>query len=55
MIKLFKPKWKIIKTIWPYPEGYGAYKEDLFGKRTIISTGLTKEQALEEAKQLNNG
>ena len=53
--RLFEPKWKVIRTIWPYPEGWGVYKEDFFGgKRTVLDTGLTKEQAQEECDKLNN-
>ena len=44
-MKIFgRRKWKVAKTIWPYPEGYGTvfYQR---GKMTIVDTGLTKEQA----------
>lgn len=54
MITLFKSKWKTIRTIWPYKEGYGVYKEDWLGKKTVLHTGLSKEQAEEECKKLNN-
>ena len=35
-------KWIVLRTIWPYPEGWGVCSRD---RRTILETGLTKEQA----------
>ncbi len=49
-------QWKVAKTIWPYPDGYGVYKENyLTGERVILDTGIPKEVAEENAKQLNDG
>ena len=51
----FISKWKVIKTIWPYEEGYGIYRENhITGQRTLLDSGLTKEQAEEECRKLNN-
>lgn len=48
-------KWKVAKTIWPYPEGYGVYREHLLnGHREILDTGIPKERAEETAKELNS-
>lgn len=48
-------KWKVARTIWPYPEGYGTYRENIItGERTILDTGLTREAAEASAKELNS-
>lgn len=53
-MKLFWSKWKVARTIWPYPDGWGVYKENyLTGEKVIIDTGLPKESAEASAKQLN--
>jgi len=44
--------WVVRRCIWPYPEGYATYNPF---RRTILDTGLTKEQAEELCKELNNG
>lgn len=54
MANIFTAKWKVIRTIWPYKDGYGVYKEDWFGNKTILHTGLSKEQAQVECEKLNN-
>lgn len=52
--RLLWTRWKVIRTIWPYPDGYGTYRSHRFnGKRTIMDTGLSKEQAQMEAELLN--
>lgn len=44
--KVVWSKWKVIRTIWPYPEGYGIYRDNVVtGNRVILETGLTKEDA----------
>ncbi len=43
-MELFKKTWKVVRTIWPYPEGYGTVFY-LHGKRTIVDSGLSKEEA----------
>lgn len=52
IIKLFAPKWRVRKATWPYPEGYCTYKK-VGGQITVLDTGLTKEQAKEICKELN--
>jgi hypothetical protein len=42
----FKRKWKVGRCCWPFPEGYATVFY-LRGQRTIVDTGLTKEQAQE--------
>ena len=49
----FYKKYKIAKTNWPYPEGYGVYFKTFTGQTTILSTGLTKEEAEKELGHLN--
>lgn len=51
---VFWTKWKVIRTIWPYPEGWGVYRRNwLTGHRTILETGLTKSYAQEIADYEN--
>lgn len=45
-----KHKWRVIKTIWPYPYGWGTYCR---GCWTVVDTGLTKEEAEQAAARLN--
>lgn len=48
-------KWKVARTIWPFPEGHGVYKENYFtGEKVILDTGIPKELANQIAKDLNN-
>lgn len=54
LTKLTWSKWQVIRTIWPYSEGYGVYRENyLTGNKTILETGLTKERAQEIADYEN--
>jgi len=51
---IFNTKWKIARSVWPYLEGWGTYRKNrITGSKTILDTGLTKEQAIESAKELN--
>ena len=51
----FWSKWQVARTIWPYREGYGTYRVNkLTGEKCILDTGLTKEQAQQEADILNS-
>ena len=43
--------WVVRKCLFPYPEGYATYNVKT---RTILDTGLTKEQAIETCRELNN-
>ena len=53
--KITLSKWKVARTIWPYPKGYGTYKENhLTGEMVILDTGLPKEEVQKLAKQLND-
>lgn len=45
-----KHKWKVVRTKWPYPDGYGTHCK---GCRTVVDTGLSKEEAEARAKELN--
>jgi hypothetical protein len=49
--RLTKDWWEVRRTCWPYPEGYATYNP---AKKTILDTGLTKEQAEELCKELNS-
>ncbi len=44
-------KWKVVRTIWPYKDGWGVHDP---AKRVIVETGLPKWQAEEIAKQMND-
>jgi hypothetical protein len=46
-----KHKWRSIRTIWPYPDGYGTYCR---GCRTVVDTGLSKPEAEARAKEMNH-
>lgn len=47
-------KWKVIRTIWPYPEGWGVYKRNPWtNKKTLLDYGLTKEQAQAACDEAN--
>lgn len=50
-MKLFqhRHRWEVIKTIWPYPEGYGTYCR---GCHTVVDTGLSREDAERCAAEL---
>lgn len=50
MKKFLAPKWEVRQTIWPYHEGWGVYCPDT---RTILDTGLPKEQAQKIVDELN--
>lgn len=45
-----KHKWRVARTIWPYPPGYGTYCK---GCMTVVDTGLSKEEAEQAAAKLN--
>ena len=47
-------RWKVVRTIWPYPEGYGVMKKNFWtGKTTILDTGLSYAEAKKSAAELN--
>ncbi len=53
-IDLFWSRWKVYRTIWPYPDGYGTYRKNyLTGQIAILDTGLSKEYAKQTIKELN--
>ena len=43
-------RWKAIRTIWPYPDGYGTYCS---GCRTLLDSGQTKDAARRGAQEEN--
>lgn len=43
--------WEVRRCCWPYPEGYGTYNP---ARRTILDTGLTREQAVKICAELNS-
>ena len=45
-----KGKWEVVRTGWPYREGYGTYNKR---KRVLLDSGLSREQTVEECKELN--
>ncbi len=51
---MFKTKWKVARTGWPYASGYGVYRKNwLTGWKTILDTGLSYEDAVATANALN--
>lgn len=46
---------KVIRTIWPYNEGYGVVITHPFKADTILDTGLTKEEAETMAESTRKG
>lgn len=54
MKKLLWTKYKVIKTIWPFNDGWGTYREHIVtGQRQIVDTGLPYQQAVDAAAELN--
>lgn len=52
---LFWTKWKVCSTIWPYDEGYGAYRKNILtGSLTIIDSGVTHGTAMRTVNELNS-
>jgi len=47
---LITGRWRVIRTIWPYPHGYGTYNER---KSMLLDTGLSKAEAQERCAELN--
>jgi hypothetical protein len=39
---MHKHNWEIIRTIWPYPDGWGTWCRKC---RTVVDTGLSKAEA----------
>lgn len=48
----FLTKVKVMKTIWPYPEGWGVVIKRPFKVDTVVDVGLSKEEAEERAEQI---
>lgn len=48
-MKHHKHKWIVVRTIWPYPYGYGVYCR---GCKTLAESGLIKDDA-ERIKERN--
>lgn len=45
-----KHKFKVIRTMWPHPVGYGTFCR---GCGTLLDSGLTKEAAMTKVEELN--
>ena len=52
MMGLFKPAYRVIKTIWPYDDGWGVIREQFNKPLTVCSHGLTKEEAEIDLEEL---
>jgi len=51
-MSLFNKTFTVVRTIWPYEDGWGV-KMEQFGKQlTVCSQGLSKEEAEEDAIEL---
>lgn len=46
-----KHKWTVIRTIWPYKEGYGVICN---GGKTLLESGLSRDKAKAIANYENN-
>lgn len=44
-------RWIIVRTGWPYPEGYGTWNER---KSTLLDSGFTYADAKAACKELNS-
>ena len=52
---LLHSQWKVCRTLWPYPEGYGVYRKHLIsGRKTLLEHGLTREEAKQTAYEENH-
>lgn len=45
-----RSKWEARRSGWPYPPGYAVYHP---GRRTVLDTGLTRDDAQAIADDLN--
>ena len=43
-------KWTVVRTIWPYPDGWGVFNETT---RTLLDSGLSKQRAESIVASLN--
>jgi len=50
--RLFRSRWRVCRTGFPYTYGYGTYKKTIRGK-ILLDSGLTKEEAKAACKELN--
>lgn len=51
---LFWSKWKVARTIWPYKDGWGTYKENwLTREKVIMDSGLSLLDAQAAMMELN--
>lgn len=53
--RIFWTKWKVARTIWPYKDGWGVFRENwVTGQKVVLETGLpTTDMAQEIADQQN--
>tara|TARA_R110002167_G_scaffold366093_1_gene592987 strand:- start:3944 stop:4105 length:162 start_codon:yes stop_codon:yes gene_type:complete len=49
---LFKATYRVVRTIWPYDDGWGVVKEQFSKPITVLSSGLTKKQAEDDLESL---
>lgn len=43
--KLLKPKYKVVRTVWPYPDGWGVVLSSVFEPDTVVVSGLSRTHA----------
>ena len=48
--KIIGNHWKVVRTCFPYKNGYGTYNR---WKKTLLDSGLTEEEAAIACKELN--
>lgn len=44
------PEWSVVRTTWPFPEGWGVYRER---DKTLMDTFAKKSRAQEEADRMS--
>lgn len=49
---LFSPTFTVLRTIWPYEEGWGVTMEMFGNPMTVLLTGATEEKANQYADEL---
>ena len=50
-IRKHNDRWRVVRTIWPYPDGYGVHNKH---RNALSDAGLTKGHAEKIAKEMND-
>lgn len=53
--RIFWTKWKVARTVFPYPDGWGVYRENwVTREKLILDTGIPDRQTAEDVAAFNN-